>query len=328
LGVSIAIIFLSIVFFFYYLKNRKDILGIKKAFKWDIGIGKKLLLFSLPLLLVDISYRVMGWADTMMIGYFMLEDFVGYYQAAKPLSLFIGIGLSVTLFIYSPIAANLYAKGKVKENQVIFTVITKWICFGTLPIALTFFFYPRWVLNIFGAEYTAAIIPLQILTVMYFINNFLGPNGATLTAYGETRFLMYATGGAALLNVIMNGLFIPYYGIIGAATATGLSITSINIIRVKKLKDISGIHPIRLQIMKPLFLSIVLSFIFAYLIRYIIPINMVLVGINTVIFYGLFFLSIIATKSIANDDIKLLLLLEKKIGLDMSRLKGFLKKFI
>jgi len=328
LAVSLSFIFLAISFFIYYLKKRKDILGIKKAFKWDISIGKKLFLFSLPLLLVGLSQRVMGWADTIMIGYFMTEDFVGYYQAAKPLSRFISTALTVTLFIYSPISASLYAKKKIRENQTIYTTITKWLCFGTLPIALTFFFYPRWILNIFGVEYSVAIIPLQILTIVYFINNFMGPNGATLTAYGKTKFLMYATGTAAGLNVILNGLLIPFYDIMGAAIATGVSNLSINTIRVKKLKDISGIHSIRFQVLKPIILSTFLSVLFFYSITYLFAVNIIIVALSGISFYGIFLFSIISTKSFSENDIKLLLLVEKRLGLDLTKIKKILKKFI
>jgi len=329
LSVSIGIISLSIIFFIYYLKNKKDVLGIKKAFKWDISLGKKLLIFSLPLLLVDIMYRVMGWADTMMIGYFLTEDSVGFYNVAKPLSKFISTGLSISLFIYSPIAASLYAKEKIQENKIIYTVITKWICFSTLPIALVFVFYPRWVISfLFGQDYMAAVIPLQILAVTFFINNFMGPNGATLTAYGKTKFLMYATSSAGILNIVLNGLLIPFYGIIGAAVATSISFVSVNMIRVKKLKDISSIHSIKFEIIKPIVLTISLTGVFVYLLRFFFHLQIVLVAFSGIIFYLIFFVSLLVTKSFSKDDIKILLLVEKRSGIDLTKIKKLLKKFV
>jgi len=329
LSISFGIILISIIFFIYYLKTKKKLLGLKKSFKWDFPIGKKLLLFSLPLLFVDLMYRIMGWADTMMIGYFLREDFVGYYQAARPLTGLISTALTVTLFIYSPIASSLYGQEKIKENEVIFTTITKWICFGSLPIALVFIFYPKWVISfLFGADYLAAVIPLQILAAVYFVNNLMGPNGATLTAYGKTKFLMYATGAATGLNLILNGALIPYFGIIGAATATGISLISINIIRVKKLKSLSGIHPVRTDILKPLLLSIPINFFLVLIIREFLPINIIIVAISGVSFYGIFLLSMIFTKSFSKNDIKVLLLVEKKLGIDLSNIKKILRRFI
>lgn len=329
LSVSIAVIIVAIFFFLYYLNVRKSALGLERAFRFDLTVGKKLLLFSLPLLLVDIMYKVMGWADTMMIGYFMMEDSVGYYEAAKPISKLITSGLSVALFIYSPLAASLYARDKIKENRVIFTALTKWLCFGTLPIAMVFIFYPRWVLRfLFGGEYLPAVIPLQILAVVYFTLTMMGPNGATLTSYGKTKFLMYATGGAAALNVILNGVLIPSYGIIGAAAATGISLISVNLIRVKKLKDISGVHPLRPEVLKPTALSILVSVLLALGLRYLLPVSIIVVAISGLSFYAIFLSSMVLTKSLSKNDIRLLLLVEKKLGLDLSRIKSFLRRFV
>ncbi len=328
LSVTISVILISIAFFIYYLKNRKKTLGIKRAFRWDVSVRKKLLLFSLPLLLVDITGRVTGWTDTMMIGFFMTEDYVGYYQAAKPMTHFIKTALSVTIFIYSPLAAYFYAQKKVRENKAIFTVLTKWICFASLPIALTFILYPSWILDFFfGTDYVAAVIPLQILAIIYFIKVLMGPNGATLTAYGKTKFLMYVTVALAVLNIILNGILIPYFGIIGAAAATGLSKLSLDVIRVKKLKDISGIHSIRPEIITPTALSALLSTIIVALLRYVFPVSIFLIMVSAVLFYVIFLLTMIFTKSLSQDDIKLILLIEKRLGLDLTRVKDFLSKF-
>jgi len=329
LGASLSIILISISFFYYYRRNIKRLLDLKPTVRWDLSVGKKLMLFSLPLLFVEIMYRIMGWADTLMIGYFMAEDFVGYYQAAKPMSRFIGTPFDVAHFLYSPIAATLFAKTLFRENKIIFISLTKWICFGTLPLVIAFVFYPGWILDFFfGVEYSTAIVPLQILSVMYFINNFMGPNGATLTAFGRTKFLMYATGAAAGLNLIFNTLLIPYFGIVGAAVATAISIISVNVIRVKKLNDISGIHTIKPILLAPITLSLLLSVPLTYALTQIFPITIYLVIISVLIFYLIFFFSIIMTKSLSKDDIELLLLIEKRSGIDLSWLRKILKRFV
>ncbi len=329
LSISIAIISLSIIFFIYYLKNKKEILGIKNAFKWNLSVGKKLLVFSLPLLLVDIMYKVMGWADTMMIGYFLTEESVGFYNVAKPMSKFIRTGLLVSLFIYSPIATSLYAKKKIKENRIIYTTITKWICFVTLPITLLFLLYPKWIIAFFfGTEYESAILPLQILTTITFINVFLGPNGATLTSYGKTKFLMYATSSAGLINVILNGFLIPSYGIIGAAAATGISSLGINLIRVKKLKSLSGIHSLKSEIIKPISLMIALNALIIYPLRFLFPISIFLVVFSGLSFYLIDIFSLILTKSISTEDFRMLILVEKRLGINLTKIKQILRKLI
>jgi len=326
-GVSISVILIAISLFIWYLKTHEKNLGIKKVGKWESSVGKKLLLFSLPLLLVDLSYRVMGWTDTMMIGYFLIEDSVGYYQVAKPLSRFIQTGLSVVTFIYAPIAASFYARNQNHEHRVMFTVITKWVCFSILPVALIFIFYPEWVIgSFFGVGYTTAIVPLQILSIITFFILIMGPHASALTAYGKTKFLMYATGGAAFLNIMLNILLIPYYGIIGAALATGFSKLSLNIVRVKKLKRLSGIHSIRLEIIKPIVITILCSLLIVIVFKLFLPISLVTIVISGIFFYIFLILSIILTNNLSKSDIKLLLLIEKRIGMDLSMVKKLFNK--
>jgi len=325
----IATASMAISLFIHYLKKQKTFLDTGDFFSFNPKIAKTILIFSLPLILVNIMYNVMGWADTMMIGYYLLESDVGYYNVAKPMSHMISTFLSVIIFIYSPIVASLYAQKKFKENDVIYSVITKWLCFLTLPIAIVLFFFAEvMILVFFGTEYIPAVIPLQIFAIVYFINNFLGPNGATLTAYGKTKFLMYATSAAAGLNVLLNIILIPIYGIIGAAIATGLSMTSINMIRVKKLYSISGVHPFKSEIFKPLLPTIILG-LFIVMPLKLIPIPGVL---QAVIAYpllsGVFLLMVLITRSISKEDLRLLKMVEKRIGIDLSFLKKILKRFV
>jgi len=324
-----ATVIMSLSFFAYYLKKQKSLLKSVGSFSFASSIGRMILIFSLPLVLVELMYDVLGWADTLMIGYFLTDSAVGFYNVARPLSTFISTGLSVTLFIYTPLVAGLYAQKKFKENDIIFTVLTKWLCFFTLPLAMVLFFYSDQVITLsFGGEYIPAVIPLQILAVAYFINNLLGPNGATLTVYGKTKFLMYTTSLAAGLNVVMNFILIPIYGIIGAAIATGISIISINIIRTYKLYLMSGIHSLKLDVIKP----VISTAFFGSVIVLALTITLIPRTFQAIIAFILlsllFLLMLLVTRSVTQQDIKLLIIVERKIGINLSFLKKLLNRFV
>jgi O-antigen/teichoic acid export membrane protein len=324
-----ATVLMSLSFCLYYFKKRKSLLKDTGSFSFAPSIGKTILLFSLPLVLVDIMYQVMGWADTLMIGYFMTESAVGLYNVARPLSSFISTGLSVTLFIYSPLVAGLYAQKKFKENDIIFTVLTKWICFLTLPLSMVLFFYSDAIIaQSFGREYLQAAIPLQIFAVVYFVNNFLGPNGATLTSYGKTKFLMYSTSLAAIINVIMNIYLIPIYGITGAAIATGMSIVIINVVRTYKLYLISGIHPFKLENIKPILSTVLIGFVIVPALTLIKLSGIFQAILFFVILSIVFLLMLFFTHSVSQHDLKLIILLEKWMGINLSLLMKLLKRFV
>ncbi|MCK4732054.1 MAG: oligosaccharide flippase family protein [Methanophagales archaeon] len=145
---------------------------------------------------------IIAWADTLMLGYFKTSAMVGLYNTAHPLAHFITSPLEALLLVYMPVTSGLYAKGKMSEMRRNFSVLTKWLCSLTLPLFLILFLFPDVVLNfLFGANYIFAATALRILSLGFIVNNFLGPNGATLIAIGESKFIMWATLATAVLNV-------------------------------------------------------------------------------------------------------------------------------
>ncbi|MFO8109071.1 MAG: flippase [Thermoplasmata archaeon] len=322
-----AVVLMAVISYLYYLKNQKSLLSSSGSFSFTPSIGKKILLFSLPLVLVDLMHQVMGWADTLMIGIYLTEDAVGFYNVAKPLSVFISAGLSITIFIYTPLVSGLYARKKFQENHVIFSVLTKWVCFLTLPFAMILFLYSKEIIFIFGSEYLPAIIPLQILVIFYFINNLMGPNGATLTAYGKTKFLMYATCLAAGMNIGLNILLIPIYGIIGAAVATGISVLSANIARSYKLYSLSGVHSFGPNNIKPVVSTVITGTLFVMFLK-ITPIpGVIQVPLAFLSLTFLYLLTASVTRSISKQDMELLMLIEDKTGVKLTFLRRLLNRF-
>lgn len=325
---SLSIIITCFVFIIYYVK-KKPISSKFLTKSKNITIGKELFIFSLPLLLVSILYMVLHWTDTLMLGYFTTPDVVGLYNAANPLGRFISISLVAMLFIYTPIVSDLYAKRKDAEMRGSYAILTKWLCAATLPLAMIFVFFPRIVINfVFGSEYLLASTVLQILALGFFINNLLGPNGATLTAMGKTKFLMGATFAAACINIGLNVILIPRYGINGAAIATISALVSINIIRSIKLYSISRIHSLKKNILKPIFLSGIL-FIFIYIIaKEFLSITFWMLPILFIFFIILYVASLLITKSFDREDIEMLLKIEAKTGIKLKLIKRILNKFI
>ncbi len=325
---SASIIVSLLIFSLYFIFKIKIILAKSSIKKYDFGIGKELLIFSLPLLLVTILNQVMSWTDTLMLGYFKTATVVGLYNAALPLGQFISLALGSILFIYMPVISELYAKNKLYEIKRSYTILTKWLSAATLPLVLIFLFFPRTTLSfLFGCKYVLAATPLQILVLGFFLNNLLGPNGATLLAMGKTKFLMCVTFAAAVINVALNIILIPSYGMNGAAIATVVAIVSINIVRSIKLYSISGIHSLEKNIVKPILLSVVLVLIIYFIAKNILVVTFWMLPILFFIFLILYAFFLVITKSLDREDLEMLLTIEKKTGIDLSLMKKIMKKF-
>ena len=292
-------------------------------------VRKELLFFSLPLLLTAMLGMLMTWTDTLMLGYFKAPNIVGLYNVALPIARLISFALSSMLFIYVPIASQLYSKGLIEELRRNYTVLTKWICSATMPVFLILMLFPGAVLNFFfGAGYIPASTALQILVAGFFIDNLLGPNGATMVVMGKTRFLMWASIVGVTTNVILNIVLIPPLGIVGASIASLTSIVLLNIIRSAKLYSLAKFHPLSANLLKPLVTSVGLIFLIYILARNFLDVTFLILPILFVLFLGLYGLSILLTKSFDREDIMMLLAIEERLGLNLTSIKGILKRFV
>lgn len=291
-------------------------------------LRKKLLLFSIPLLMVSTLNMVINWTDTLMLGYFKTPDIVGLYNGAVPLVQIIQTVLLSAAFIYVPIASGLYSKKLITELGRTYQVLTKWIFSLTLPIGLIFIVFPEAILNfLFGLEYIQAASALRILSLGFMFHIFLGLNGNSLVAMGRTRFLMFTSLFGALANVILNIALIPYFGIVGAAIASLLSYCLVNIFNSIKLYRLAKIHPFTKNYVKPIIISIFLL-AFVYFFSSFLIIEFWMLPIILIIFLFMYGFLLILTKSFDKEDIELILNIERITGLNLKKIKKILRRFV
>jgi O-antigen/teichoic acid export membrane protein len=292
-------------------------------------VGKELLLFSLPLLVNSMLFMIIQWTDTIMLGYFKTSSEVGLYNGALPLARLVPIFYTSMAFIYVPVASQLCSRGLMKEVKRSYQVLTKWIFSLTWPLFLILLLFPITTLNfLFGYQYTEAAPALRILCSGLAFNTFLGGNGLTLIAMGKPRLLMWASLIGASLNVVLNAILIPSLGITGAAAASLASYFAINIFCSAKLYQLAKIHPFTKSYLKPVIASGIIIFIIYALATSLLTITFWMLPLFFILFLAIYALSLLLTKSFDNEDIMLLLAVEKRTGVDATPIKNILRRFI
>ena len=81
---------------------------------------------------------------------------------------------------------------------------------------------------------------------MFMFNSLIGFAGQILGVVGRSKLIFINSLFAGILNIALNYIMIPKYGIIGAAMATGLSIFVVNVARTIEiyiLEDLSILKP-------------------------------------------------------------------------------------
>ena len=129
------------------------------------------------------------------------------------------------------------------------------------------------------------------------------------------------------MNIALNVFLIPTFGAVGAAIASASSFAVIEVIMTIKLYTSSGIHPFTRTYLKLTILSVLLVVVF-----YIIENLFIVTSWTCLTLFSLFLLiygmSILYTRTFDEEDIMMMLTIEKKLGIDLSLIKRFLKQFV
>lgn len=320
---SIAVTCVS--FMMYMMKKFAQSIG-----KNSVGnpMTKKLLSFSIPLLAVSMMIMVMSWTDTLMLGYFKTPEVVGVYNAALPLAHLLSTVIASVGFLYIPIISQLYGKNQMEELGRSYAISTKWCFMGTLPIFFIFFLFPDVVLNLlFGSRYISAAIVLQVLSLGFIFNSYFGLNYHTLITTGKSNFLMQCFLFSGAMNIALNVFLIPTFGAVGAAIASASSFAIVEVVMTVKLYTTSRIHPFTKTYSRLTILSILLVSIF-YIVKNLFVATFWILLVFFSLFLLIYGLLVLITRIFDEEDIMMMLTIEKRLGINLSSVKRFLKKFI
>lgn len=302
-----------------------------KSFDWlsssvNLGLGKQLISFSIPLGLSSIFATIISDIDTVLLSYFTETGVVGDYGVIYPLAQLVSVSLTATGFIVMPILSEFHAEDRNEELGRLYQVGTKWIFILSFPPFIILSFFPTISIAMtFGWEYVEGARALQILTIGTFLSALLGLNSNVLSSIGETKYIAGAQAGAAVLNVILNILLIPRYGIEGAATATLVSAIVLNAIVSFRVYTELEVHPfssglIRLAIIvMPIFLTLRVV-----LLRNL-EITPQIAGLVSLVLVSGYTIAIPAFGGIEREEIMIIHSIEERFNLDLEPIKRWLR---
>ncbi len=209
----------------------------------SIMLGE-LLTYSLPAFGASLFSAPMQWIDRILIGYFQRPLEVGLYQAAvQSASLLYATGFAVSA-IAGPMIANLYTRGERGRLEDLFRVSTKWIFYSVLVAFVVIAFGPRDLLKMFfGPKYQGSSEVLVILSVGALIDGSTGTARSMLLLTGHQKALLVISAAVLVLQIGLDVVLIPRYGIVGAAVADVIAAVAINSSVLIAIKSTLGLWP-------------------------------------------------------------------------------------
>ena len=311
----------------YYLKNK--ILSRFKKIK-PIFVGKEIISFSYPLLIAAVLLLIMSWTDVLFLGYFDTSANVGIYSAALNTCILLTFVLESFGFIFMPLISELHSQSKKEEIRKIYKSSTRWMFSIVFPIFLLFIFFPDKILNIlFGENFISGSQSLMVLAFGSLIVVSVGVTGRTITAIGKTKINFYLTSMGATLNIILNLILIPIYGIVGAAVATTSSLVLWNLLSLIYLHRKMKIQPYDKNYLKPFFSSLISMGIIYFVLKNLPkPISLSILMISFIVFMFSYSFVLLIIKGFSKEDVIILKAIERKTGLKIEWLRNLIKNFI
>lgn len=232
---------------FFKLKFKFDSMNVFKTIKYGIYVT-----------LATMGWLIITQTDTLMLTYYSSLENVGIYNVA--------VTVSMTLLYFAhAISAAIYptfSEFKTREDTSnlsdMTSMIYSYIQIVVLPIAIIFFFYPEIIISIlFGPFYAVGAMVLKIFAVAMPLISIGIINYNILAAIGRAQESFKIMLSGAMLNIFLNFLLMPQYGILGAAIASVLSYIIIMFFSTYKLRKIYGFTIQYLKLLKILLCSII-----------------------------------------------------------------------
>ena len=206
----------------------------KTASYWILG--------ALPFVMIAGIHIINQRADRLMLGTMLDMKSVGYYSVAAQMAMVVNFTLLGINQAVGPLVAERHESNRGQELQQTLIRVTLYATIGSVLIVGALALFGGWVLNIFGDDFQHSYLPMLILAVGQLANVAAGPAGTILAMSKKERLVGVGILASAIVNLILNALLIPVMGIIGAATATAISMATWNVLLVVFAKRKLGIN--------------------------------------------------------------------------------------
>ncbi len=182
-------------------------------------------------------------ADIVMLGLLATDEEVGIYRVSAQLAALVVFALGAVNTVVAPTFARLRAAGDAVGLQRMATRTARISMLAAAPTAGVLILFGAPILRlVFGEEFEGGHAALVILCCGQLVNAGMGAVGWLLNMAGFERTTAQGVALASVLNVLLNLILIPPFGIEGAAVATAVSLAVWNIFLARQVKLRLGVR--------------------------------------------------------------------------------------
>lgn len=207
-----------------YVSAYSEKIGAIKAWSFNRLLAKKLILESFPLLLSGAAVIIYQRIDQVIIKSLIDNESVGYFSVAAKFSeliLFVPLVMSQTVvpLLVKEINTDKNSYQQKKQYFVDVVLWTSIVC----SVVLSLLAYPL-IRFTFGIQYLAAVPVLHIIAFKAVGSALSDTGGQIIIIEGKQKYVVIRNIVGCILCITSNYLLIPYFGIVGSAWATIITV--------------------------------------------------------------------------------------------------------
>jgi O-antigen/teichoic acid export membrane protein len=180
-----------------------------------------------PLFWISVAAFLSGRADIVYLSYLSTPENVAVYEAARRLTMLLGMPLLLLNTTILTSVSRLYFVGKVRELQRILRTTAALASIPALLGSVACLLFPQWIMaTLFRPEYAAGAPLLRILVFGQILFVFSGSCGTVLVQTGHAKLFLLLTSGTVVFVLAGAPVAIQLAGPIGLAwvVATAMAV--------------------------------------------------------------------------------------------------------
>ena len=236
--------------------------------EFDRSKYKELFKYSVSLFAIIGIGTLVTSVDKIIINAYVGSSQVGLYKVAENYMALVGIFAS-PFIVFWPLMSELYKKNELKDLEKMFNIIVKIISILAIPVVVFMLLFSKDLMSLFGHDFTSGAMILCVLLIGTTTDALAGPVGALLNMTDFAKLNLIDNIILAFVDILLNLILVPKIGAIGAAIATAISISLINIVNIIQNKIFLNVFPYDKDNIILIILGIGLFFVDKYLYIYI-----------------------------------------------------------
>ena len=244
----IILIVIVTEFFLLFCKTScKEIFCFKHSgFKIERKNIVKTISYSFSFFLISGFVIILNNIDKIMIEKTLSFYYVGIYKIVQNYSYVINIFIS-PFVIFWPMISNYYNKSQFYQIESKLIEIREIVIFSAIPLYIFFLFNYNFLINLFDQSIDCSNLFLLFffMATAVLFDAISGPVGAILTMTNYSKHYLLNNVLTLIINIILNFIFVRWWGVDGIALGTLISVIFNNLIscfQINKLLKIKVFH--------------------------------------------------------------------------------------